>query len=29
MSALAPTLEAWFTDRLAGQRHASVNTVAA
>lgn len=29
MSALAPTLEAWFTDRLIGQRHASPNTVAA
>lgn len=29
MSALAPTLEAWFTDRLVGQRHASPNTVAA
>jgi integrase/recombinase XerD len=29
MSALAPTLEAWFTDRLIGQRHASTNTVAA
>lgn len=29
MSALAPTLEAWFTDRLVGQRHASPNTLAA
>src|SRR5574337_371745 len=29
MSALAPTLQAWFTDRLAGQRHASPNTIAA
>jgi len=29
MSALAPTLESWFTDRLIGQRHASPNTVAA
>ena len=29
MSALAPTLEAWFTDRLIGQRQASPNTVAA
>jgi integrase/recombinase XerD len=29
MSALAPTLEAWFTDRLIGQRHASPNTIAA
>jgi len=29
MSALAPTLEAWFTDRLISQRHASPNTVAA
>ena len=29
MSALAPTLEAWFTGRLIGQRHASPNTVAA
>ena len=29
MSALAPTLEAWFTDRLVGQRHASPNTIAA
>lgn len=28
MSALAPTLESWFTDRLIGQRHASPNTVA-
>jgi site-specific recombinase XerD len=29
MSALAPTLEAFFTERLVGQRHASPNTVAA
>ncbi|MHB2024426.1 MAG: tyrosine-type recombinase/integrase [Mycobacteriales bacterium] len=29
MSALAPTLESWFTDRLIGQRHASSNTVSA
>ena len=29
MSALAPTLEAYFTERLVGQRHASPNTVAA
>lgn len=29
MSALAPTLEAFFTERLIGQRHASPNTVAA
>jgi integrase/recombinase XerD len=29
MSALAPTLEAWFTDRLVGQRHVSPNTLAA
>lgn len=29
MSALAPTLEAFFTDRLMRQRHASPNTVAA
>lgn len=29
MSALPPTLEAWFTDRLVGQRHASPNTIAA
>ncbi len=29
MSSLAPTLEAWFTDRLIGQRHVSPNTVAA
>jgi site-specific recombinase XerD len=29
MSALAPTLEAYFTDRLIGQRHASPHTVAA
>jgi hypothetical protein len=29
MSALAPTLESWFTDRLIGQRHASPNTVSA
>jgi len=29
MSALAPTLQAWFTDRLVGQRHASPNTIAA
>jgi integrase/recombinase XerD len=29
MSALAPTLEAWFTDRLVGQRQASPNTIAA
>jgi site-specific recombinase XerD len=27
MTALAPTLESWFTDRLMGQRHASPNTV--
>jgi site-specific recombinase XerD len=29
MSCLAPTLEAFFTERLVNQRHASVNTVAA
>jgi integrase/recombinase XerD len=29
MSALAPTLESYFTDRLMGQRHASPHTVAA
>ena len=29
MSALAPTLQAFFTERLAGQRHASPNTIAA
>lgn len=29
MSALAPTLQGFFTDRLTGQRHASTNTVAA
>lgn len=29
MSILAPTLEAYFTERLIGQRHASANTVAA
>jgi site-specific recombinase XerD len=29
MSALAPTLQAFFTDRLIGQRHASDHTVAA
>ena len=29
MSALAPALEAFFTERLIGQRHASPNTVAA
>jgi Phage integrase, N-terminal SAM-like domain len=29
MSALAPTLEAFFTERLIGQRHASPHTVAA
>lgn len=29
MSALAPTLESWFTDRLIGQRHASPNTISA
>ena len=29
MSALAPTLEAYFTERLIGQRHASPNTIAA
>jgi integrase/recombinase XerD len=29
MSALAPTLEAFFTERLAGQRHASPHTIAA
>ena len=29
MSALAPTLETYFTERLIGQRHASPNTIAA
>ena len=29
MTALAPTLEAFFTQRLMGQRHSSPNTVAA
>ncbi len=29
MSALAPTLQAFFTQRLASQLHASANTVAA
>jgi integrase/recombinase XerD len=29
VSALAPTLEAYFTERLIGQRHASPNTIAA
>ena len=29
MSALAPTLQAFFTQRLTSQRHASPNTVAA
>jgi hypothetical protein len=29
MSILAPTLEAYFTERLIGQRHASPNTIAA
>ena len=29
MSALAPTLQAFFTDRLIGQRHASPHTIAA
>ena len=29
MSALAPTLQAFFTERLIGQRRASPNTVAA
>jgi integrase/recombinase XerD len=29
MSALAPTLQAWFTDRLIGQRNASPHTIAA
>src|SRR5450759_1780011 len=29
MSALAPSLQAWFTDRLANQLHASPHTVAA
>lgn len=29
MSALAPTLAAWFTDRLIGQRHSSPNTISA
>ncbi len=28
MTALAPTLQAWFTDRLARQRHASPHTIA-
>ncbi|MCA1700070.1 MAG: site-specific integrase, partial [Actinobacteria bacterium] len=29
MTALAPTLQAFFSERLIGQRHASPNTVAA
>ena len=29
MTALAPTLQAWFTDRLINQRHASQHTIAA
>ena len=29
MSTVAPTLEAFFTERLIGQRHASPHTVAA
>jgi len=29
MSMLAPSLEAFFTQRLAGQRHASPHTIAA
>ena len=29
MSALAPTMQAFFTERLQGQRHASPNTIAA
>jgi integrase/recombinase XerD len=29
VSALAPTLETWFTDRLVSQRHVSPNTIAA
>ena len=29
MSALAPTLQAFFTERLIGERHASPNTIAA
>lgn len=29
MSALAPALEAYFTERLIGQRSASANTIAA
>jgi len=29
MSALAPTLQAWFTDRLIAQRDASPHTIAA
>ncbi len=29
MSALAPTLQAWFTDRLIAQRNASPHTIAA
>ena len=29
MTALAPTLQAFFTDRLARQRHASPHTIAA
>ncbi len=29
MTALAPTLESYFTERLIGQRHASANTIAA
>ena len=29
MSLLAPTLQAFFTDRLIGQRHASPHTIAA
>src|SRR5437763_15333589 len=29
MTALAPSIQAYFTDRLIGQRHASSNTIAA
>lgn len=29
MSALAPTMQAFFTERLQGQRHASPHTIAA
>ena len=29
MSLLAPTLQAFFTDRLTGQKHASAHTIAA